>query len=194
MARETAIDAFLAKPVRMAHLYDCMATLLQQADQVKSAPMIMQSTLSEAPAGGRVRVLVVEDNPLNQRVVVRMLEKMGHVVDVANDGVVAVACVARNKYDAVLMDCQMPVMDGFEAARRIREFELLNGLQPAPLVALTANIFQSDRDKCREAGMNAFLAKPFSEEQLRDVLRVFGLVPKPAAGWEPDSSYAALLL
>jgi PAS domain S-box-containing protein len=165
MARETAIDAFLAKPVRMAHLYDCMATLLQQADQVKSAPMIMQSTLPEAPAGGRVRVLVVEDNPLNQRVVVRMLEKMGHVVDVANNGVVAVACVARNTYDAVLMDCQMPVMDGFEATREIRRQEE-GTARHTLIIAVTAGAMRGDEEKCRDAGMDAYLSKPIKAERL----------------------------
>ena len=82
----------------------------------------------------------------------------------------------------------------FEAARLVREFELRNGLTPAPLVALTANVFQADREKCREAGMSAFLPKPFSEEELRDVLLLFAIVEKPESGWVPDSSYAALLL
>jgi PAS domain S-box-containing protein len=169
MARETAIDAFLARPVRMAHLYDCMATLLQQADQVKPAPMIMQSTLPEAPAGGRVRVLVVEDNPVNQRVVVRMLEKMGHVVDVANNGVAAVACVARNRYDAVLMDCQMPVMDGFEASREIRRQQKGTD-RHTPIIALTASAMKSDQKKCLEAGMDAYLSKPMKVDDLAMVV------------------------
>jgi PAS domain S-box-containing protein len=169
MARETAIDAFLAKPVRMAHLYDCMATLLQQADQVKRAPMIMQSALPEAPAEGRLRVLVVEDNLLNQRVVVRMLEKMGHVVDVANNGVVAVACVARRRYDAVLMDCQMPVMDGFEASREIRR-EQQGTDRHTPIIAITASAMTNDQTKCLEAGMDAYLRKPVMADDLATVV------------------------
>jgi signal transduction histidine kinase/CheY-like chemotaxis protein/HPt (histidine-containing phosphotransfer) domain-containing protein len=169
MARETAIDAFLAKPVSMAHLYDCMATLLQQADQVKRAPMIMQSALPEAPAEGRLRVLVVEDNLLNQRVVVRMLEKMGHVVDVANNGVVAVACVARRRYDAVLMDCQMPVMDGFEASREIRR-EQQGTDRHTPIIAITASAMTNDQTKCLEAGMDAYLRKPVMADDLATVV------------------------
>jgi PAS domain S-box-containing protein len=169
MARETAIDAFLAKPVRMAHLYDCMATLLQQAEQVKRAPMIMQSALPEAPAEGRLRVLVVEDNLLNQRVVVRMLEKMGHVVDVANNGVVAVACVARRRYDAVLMDCQMPVMDGFEASREIRR-EQQGTDRHTPIIAITASAMTNDQTKCLEAGMDAYLRKPVMADDLATVV------------------------
>jgi CheY-like chemotaxis protein len=169
MARETAIDAFLAKPVRMADLYDCMATLLQQADQVKPAPKIMQIRPPEAPAGGRVQVLVVEDNPLNQRVAVRMLEKMGYEVDVANNGVVAVACVARNRYDAVLMDCQMPVMDGFEATREIRR-EQQGTNRHTPIIALTASAMKSDQKKCFEAGMDAYLSKPIKVAELAMVV------------------------
>jgi PAS domain S-box-containing protein len=169
MARETAIDAFLTKPVRMAHLYDCMATLLQQADQVKPAPKIMQIRPPEAPAGGRVQVLVVEDNPLNQRVTVRMLEKMGYEVDVANNGVVAVACVARNRYDAVLMDCQMPVMDGFEATREIRR-EQQGTNRHTPIIALTASAMKSDQKKCFEAGMDAYLSKPIKVAELAMVV------------------------
>jgi CheY-like chemotaxis protein len=108
---------------------------------------------------------VVEDNPLNQRVVVRMLEKMGHVVDVANDGVVAVACVARNKYDAVLMDCQMPVMDGFEATREIRRQEEGTD-RHTPIIAVTAAAMKGDQKKCLDAGMDAYLSKPIMAASL----------------------------
>jgi len=164
-AREAGIDAFLAKPVRMAHLYECLATLLSTADWRKPAPMITQITLPEAPEGGRGRVLVVEDNPVNQRVVLRMLEKMGHVVDVADNGVVAVACVARTRYDAVLMDCQMPVMDGFEASREIRRQQEGTG-RHTPIIALTAGAMRGDPEKCLDAGMDAYLSKPIMAADL----------------------------
>jgi PAS domain S-box-containing protein len=159
LAREAGIDTFLAKPVRMAHLYDCVATLLLPAGHDVERSMITQDALPAAPEVGRGRVLVVEDNPVNQRVVLRMLEKMGHVVDVADNGVAAVACVSRNRYDAVLMDCQMPVMDGFEASREIRRQQEGTG-RHTPIIALTAGAMKGDQEKCLEAGMDAYLSKP----------------------------------
>jgi len=112
--------------------------------------MITQYTRPEALKGGRGRVLVVDDNPVNQRVVHRMLEKMGYDVDVANNGVVAVACVSRALYDAVLMDCQMPVMDGFEATREIRRQE--EGTDRHTLIiAVTGGAMMGDDVKCLDA-------------------------------------------
>jgi CheY-like chemotaxis protein len=100
---------------------------------------------------------------INRTVAVRVLERMGHRVDVAVDGAEAVAAVSRERYDLVLMDCQMPIMDGYAAAREIRRLKL-----PAtpPIVALTANAMAEDRRRCLEAGMDDYLAKPISLERL----------------------------
>jgi signal transduction histidine kinase/CheY-like chemotaxis protein len=114
-------------------------------------------------------VLLAEDNDVNAIVAEYSLRRLGVSVDRAVTGheVVARVCTARNRPDVVLLDCQMPEMDGFEAARRIRAYEVLHGLPRIPLVALTANVFPQDRKQCMDAGMDDFLAKPFSDDQLR---------------------------
>ena len=141
-------------------------------------------------------MLLAEDNEVNTLVAEFALKRLGLDVIHVETGALVVEqmCTKGQRPDLVLLDCQMPVMDGFEAARAIRAYETRNGLMPAPLVALTANVCQSDRDKCRDAGMSAFLPKPFNQEQLRDVLLLFSVIPKPSESWEPDSAYAALLL
>jgi CheY-like chemotaxis protein len=115
--------------------------------------------------GHRGRVLVVEDNVINQRVVTRMLEKRGFDVDVAANGRAAVDTLASEQYDLVLMDCQMPEMDGFEAAEAIRCAEAGTGRR-IPIVALTANAMSGDRERCLDAGMDDYLSKPVRAEEL----------------------------
>jgi CheY-like chemotaxis protein len=136
-----------------------------------SAPAAASPTAVEAPLHGRV--LLAEDNEINALVAQASLAHLGleveHVVN--GFGVVERVCqTGSSRPDLVLLDCQMPEMDGFEAARRIREHELQNGLPRLPLIALTANVFPEDREQCRAAGMDDFLAKPFSTEQLREIL------------------------
>jgi len=112
-------------------------------------------------------VLLVEDNPINQMVAQKMLEKIGVESTLAADGQEALNVLEQGKFDAVLMDCQMPVMDGFEAARRIREQSLLSGL---PVIAMTANVMEGDREKCLEAGMNDYIGKPVVQADLKKTL------------------------
>jgi CheY-like chemotaxis protein len=118
-----------------------------------------------------LRILLAEDNAINQKVAVRLLQQMGHQVDVALDGRQAVAAVQRSEYDMVLMDCQMPEMDGYAATRAIRELECGRNI---PIIAITANAMAEDRQRCLEAGMDAYLAKPISPDQLHDVVEAFG--------------------
>ncbi|HEY4067050.1 MAG TPA: ATP-binding protein [Burkholderiaceae bacterium] len=138
--------------------------------------------------------LLAEDNEVNALVGEYALRRLGVDVVQAVNGAAVVERMCTNgaRPDMVFLDCQMPVMDGFEAARLIRAFEKRHGLPAVPLVALTANVFQSDRDRCRDAGMDAFLAKPFGDEQLREVLEAFSMIPRPSD--RSDSAYAALLL
>jgi CheY-like chemotaxis protein len=119
------------------------------------------------------RILVAEDNVVNQRVVVRMLERLGYRVDVVANGAEAVDATARRRYAAILMDCQMPDMDGYEATSVIRARELPGGEpggQRLPIIALTANAMADDRDRCLAAGMDGYLAKPLRPAVLATTL------------------------
>jgi signal transduction histidine kinase/ActR/RegA family two-component response regulator len=117
----------------------------------------------------RLRILLAEDNAVNRKVAVQLLEKMGHQVDVAVDGGRAVAAVAGKMYDLVLMDCQMPVMDGYAATRAIRQLNLRYRL---PIVAMTANAMPEDRRRCLEAGMDDYVSKPISTARLHNAIEV----------------------
>jgi CheY-like chemotaxis protein len=117
----------------------------------------------------RGRVLLAEDNVVNQKVAVRMLEKLGCRVDVVANGLEAVEAVKRVPYDLILMDCQMPDLDGYGAARQIRSDQ--GPHQHTPIVALTASALESDRQRCLDAGMDEYLAKPVSLAGLADALR-----------------------
>ena len=132
--------------------------------QQLKAPQDQEQVLKEKLSG---HVLLVEDNPINQMVARKMLEKIGLESSLAADGQQALDMLAENTFDAVLMDCQMPVMDGFEAARRIREQQVLNGL---PVIAMTANVMEGDREKCLSAGMNDYIGKPVVEADLKKTL------------------------
>jgi len=133
-------------------------------------PLAPQAAAAEARPAGRIqtankslRILLAEDNLINRTVAVRILQRMGHRVDVALNGAQAVEAASREKYDMILMDCQMPIMDGYEAAREIRRLKLPT---TPPIIALTANAMPEDRRRCLEAGMDDYLAKPISLERL----------------------------
>ncbi|HEY6782281.1 MAG TPA: ATP-binding protein [Candidatus Dormibacteraeota bacterium] len=128
----------------------------------------VRDSFIEVAESARARLLVVDDSPVNQRVAVRMLEKMGHVVDVADNGVGALAALGRVRYDAVLMDCQMPEMDGFEATREIRRRE--GSDRHTIVIAMTAGAMAGDHDKCLAAGMDAYLSKPVMADNLMNMI------------------------
>jgi CheY-like chemotaxis protein len=115
-------------------------------------------------------VLLVEDNEINQEVARAMLEAAGHRVEVAGDGLQALHKYTPGRFDCVLMDCQMPGMDGYEASRRMRAQEGASGAARVPIVALTANAMRGDRERCLAAGMDDFLAKPFDSATLLDAV------------------------
>ena len=167
MAEAAGIRAFLTKPARIADLYDCLATLLAPPDPGSNGEVITDNirySFTDVGLASRARLLVVDDNPVNQRVAVRMLEKMGHIVDIADNGIGALAAIGRVKYDAVLMDCQMPQMDGFEATREIRRREGAD--RHTIVIAMTAGAMAGDQDKCLAAGMDAYLSKPVKADKL----------------------------
>lgn len=148
----------LARPLARNALYQTLRRTLQghEPEHPLAIPAITQEQ-------GRARILLVEDNPVNQLVAKGMLAKLGCQVQLATQGAEALELLAREEFDLVLMDCNMPVMDGYEASRRIRQ----SGRWPElPIVALTANAMPEERERCRAAGMNDYLAKPFRREEL----------------------------
>jgi len=167
---EAGFDAYLVKPVKQAHLYDAIAAVMgmKQADEpTRKKKLVTQHTL-KGTTPGHFRILLVEDNVVNQKVAVLILEKAGYRCDVAVNGREGVEALSRISYDLVLMDCQMPVMDGFEASAEIRRRE--GKERHTPIIAMTANVMKGDRERCLEAGMDDYLSKPVTAKALNETL------------------------
>jgi CheY-like chemotaxis protein len=183
-ARKAGIEAYLTKPVRQAQLYDILSMVMCSAEEKVSLqnerPLVTAHTLKEAEAQSRVRLLLVEDNEVNQRVAAKTLEKLGYRVDISDDGEEAVEAVSRTDYAAVVMDIQMPKMDGYEATAEIRCRESAAGDERIPIIAMTANALHGDREKALEAGMDDYVAKPVRANELEEVLRRWVSVVEPA--------------
>ncbi len=137
--------------------------------QTTESPPVVQNTSEELPTG--LRVLLVEDNLVNQKVAAALLKKLGCQVSIAEDGAVALQRLQEAPIDVILMDCQMPVMDGFETTRRLRAGEAGSDAARLPIIAMTANAMQGDREQCLAAGMDDYLAKPVSREAIVNTLR-----------------------
>ena len=165
---QSLFDGVLVKPVRMADLERCLLRLVNGGSQKESTPS--SAPAMETPSSIPLHLLLVEDNISNQRVARMLLQRLGHEVDVAGDGRTALQKIAASRYDAVLMDCQMPVLDGYETTRCIRRGETPGVERDICVIALTANAMASDRLKCLDAGMNDFVTKPVRLDDLRDVL------------------------
>jgi PAS domain S-box-containing protein len=186
---QIGFSAYLTKPARTRELLDCLNRALSHAAEdwhMHSQPIITRGTLvaSEIKRQYSGHVLLVEDNAINQRVARRFLERLGCEVQVVGDGRQAVEAFGRHRYAFILMDMQMPVMDGLEATRRIRELET-GGARRTPIVALTANAMMGTLERCLEAGMDDYLTKPLDISRLQDVLdRFMGRAEgeAPAAG------------
>jgi two-component system sensor histidine kinase/response regulator len=167
-AARIGISAYLTKPVDEGDLYDCLAEVLGGDRRSQVPHLVTRHSLREARQPASAHLLVAEDNEVNQKVAVRILEKLGYTVEVAENGREAVEACERTRYDAVLMDVQMPGMDGYEATRLIREREA-DGRR-TPIVAMTANAMKGDREKCLEAGMDDYASKPVTPAELEAVL------------------------
>jgi two-component system sensor histidine kinase/response regulator len=170
----SSVDACLVKPVRQNRLVRTLVetwTKKRQPAAQTSAPALvaLHHTVSEQFAPSDARVLVVEDNPVNQRVALRMLQRLGVRADVASSGVEALELLRSLPYDFVFMDCQMPEMDGYETTSHIRRMEGPNG--GVTVIALTADAMLGCRERCLEAGMDGFLAKPVQLNDFANVLK-----------------------
>ena len=173
-ATRAGISGYLTKPVDEVDLHDCLCEILGGA---RRPALITRHSLREQRPPSSARILVAEDNEVNQKVAVKVLERLGYRVEVADSGQEAVEACARTPYDALLMDCQMPVMDGFAATARIREREGTE--RHTPIIAMTASAMVGDRERCLAAGMDDYVSKPISPEVLEEVLRRW--LRKPAA-------------
>jgi two-component system sensor histidine kinase/response regulator len=167
------ISAYLLKPIRQSELKVAIARILGAAEHNDELPLITRYSLGDAGEASRsLRILLAEDNPVNQRLAVRMLEKRGHRVAVSCNGREALEALAADAFDLILMDVQMPEMDGFEATAAIRKNEAGSGKR-MPIVALTAHAMKGDRERCLANGMDEYLAKPIRPEELDELLEHF---------------------
>jgi len=222
-ARAAGFAGYVTKPLRFDQLYECLRRVMGRAEEHREAlgarleaedgewtkkenfppdvlrltphALITRHTLTEEKACHKARILLAEDNSVNQKIAVKMLEKLGYRADVVANGQEAVDALERLPYDLVLMDCQMPEMDGYEATEEIRRREALGGRRETydgqtglkefrltpdvsrlpmlhiPIIALTANAMQGDREKCLAAGMDDFVTKPVKLEELKEALQ-----------------------
>ena len=176
--RELGIARYLTKPIKQSNLLDAILTVLHTSSAETQGPS-QRSQQSVPTSSRRLRILLAEDNAVNQRLAVKLLEKRGHILVVAGNGKEALAALARETFDLILMDVQMPEMDGFAATKAIREREALAHPTPdshaqtcfrIPIVAMTAHAMKGDRECCLEAGMDAYVSKPLNPQQLFEVI------------------------
>ncbi|HEY1986045.1 MAG TPA: response regulator [Terracidiphilus sp.] len=171
------IAAYLLKPVRQSELREAIIRVLLSRESTESTRLITRSSLRDQPVGIRaLKVLLAEDNLVNQKLASRLLEKRNHSVTVVANGKEALAALKRDTYDLVLMDMQMPEMDGFEAVSILREQEKITG-KHQPVVAMTALAMNGDREHCMSVGMDGYLSKPIRTQELDEMLERY-YVPK----------------
>jgi CheY-like chemotaxis protein len=169
--RSLGINRYLVKPIGKSELLNAIVPLLHQRQHGASVESAgMPSTPPEAKPHNSLSILIAEDNPVNQMLLRIVLEKMGHTTVTAPDGCEAVECAARQQFDLIFMDVQMPLMDGFAATAAIRKTEKLSG-RHVPIVAMTAHALQGDRDRCIAAGMDGYVSKPAKRAEIADVIR-----------------------
>jgi signal transduction histidine kinase/DNA-binding response OmpR family regulator len=170
--RELGISGYLLKPIRQSELRDAIASVLGTREQNDAIPLVTRHIVRAIrdPAAS-LRVLLAEDNQINQRIATRLLEKRGHHVVVVTNGSEAIAALEVETYDLVLMDVQMPGMDGIEATRAIRKKEMSSGFHQ-PIVAMTAHAMKGDRERCLASGMDGYLSKPINPPELDEVLEI----------------------
>jgi two-component system, sensor histidine kinase and response regulator len=160
--QKMGFSAYLTKPVKQSTLYDCLITIHSDQQQVSvthGQHLVTRHSINEENRR-KIRILLAEDNSINQKVALRMLERLGYHADAVANGLEAIKAMESIPYHLILMDCQMPEMDGYEATKRIRDFSKV------PIVALTAHVMEGDKQKCFMAGMNDYVSKPINPKEL----------------------------
>ena len=175
------MDVYLTKPIALSDLREALSTVMGRGGGVVAS----ENLAPVEGTGPRYRVLLAEDNKINQMLAVRLLEKQGHSIQVAEHGGLALEAWRAGQFDLILMDMMMPEMDGLEATRRIRAEEAAAGGGHVPIIAMTANAMRGDRERCLEAGMDGYVSKPVKPETLfGEIARILGgkCVPAPVDG------------
>ena len=193
-ARETGISGYLTKPIRRGVLYESIAAVMGIRDPAMDGKLVTRHSVAGTQKKIEGRILLVEDNPVNQEVTLGMLSVHGCRADVAGNGREALDAIAAGEYDLVLMDCHMPLMDGYEATRTLRAGEKETGGKHLTVVAITANAMEGDSDLCLAAGMDDYLSKPFTIGRLGDMLAKWLSAdgkPGPAGAGEAPETGAA---
>ena len=167
------IEEYLVKPVKQSRLYDCIAEVMDRA--AKQAPVSVATPVNAVATTRAERVLLAEDNMINQKVALRQLAKLGYHADAVANGNEVIEALQRFPYNIILMDCQMPDLDGYEATRQIRREQM----RPIHIIAMTANAMQGDREKCLAAGMDDYVTKPVKTEELEAALARYRPVVSP---------------
>jgi signal transduction histidine kinase/CheY-like chemotaxis protein/ligand-binding sensor domain-containing protein len=181
-SRELGVSAFLTKPILQAELLESVRTVLAPAQRQRKRQPQAASPAQSGSSAGRFRplhILLVEDNLVNQALAVRLIQKQGHNVEVANHGREALAMVENSRFDLILMDIEMPEMDGFSATRAIREKEKTNG-NHVPIIAMTAHAMSGDEERCLTGGMDGYVSKPIQPHRLFEVIEGLAVETKSA--------------
>ncbi len=166
---ELGISAYLLKPINQKQLLETICGSLQKDPTTKTRPSLLtRHSIRETKRG--LKILLAEDNLINQKLAVSLIQRMGHKVSVAQDGKEAVEAIEREKFDIILMDVQMPGMDGLEATQAIRARESVTGRPRIPIIAMTAYAMAGDRDRCLEAGMDGYVSKPINTQELFETI------------------------
>jgi CheY-like chemotaxis protein len=177
---EIGVSAYLTKPAKQSRLFDALVgTLAAPVAPAPAGPAPRVPARAAARPNARIgalRVLVAEDNPINQKVALQQLVKLGVTADAVSDGEEVLAAIQQAPYDIILMDCQMPRLDGYEATRRIRQREAAEPLKPRHhVVAITAHALDGDKEACLAAGMDDYLSKPIRLDELAKALDRYAL-------------------
>lgn len=187
-ARRAGVAMCLSKPVRQSALYNALVNVVSGTGETPSEEAATEATPNPVRRQNRGRLLLAEDNRVNQEVALAILRIEGYQVTVANNGQEAIDAHAKASFDLILMDCHMPDVDGFDATRAIRRRQKEENLKRIPIIALTANAMQQDREECLNAGMDDHLSKPYSRLQMRAMLDRW--LPSDAGGAAPASAAA----